>query len=1009
MRLHPPSLYRDVTESRIVLASSHHGRRKAAAVAFAAVTGLVASMAAVAPAPATAAPAASSAQVQRAADAFGTTAAPEAGTYTVVLKAPPSATYTGGVAGIGRTAPRGDAKFNAGSVAARRYEGLQRARQDDLLASVGNPRTLYRYTTALNGFSAELSSAQVAALQKDPAVLTVSAEKRVYADTVHTPAFLGMSGQKGVWKKYGGVKNAGKNIVVGVLDTGIWPENPSFKGADRVPDIKGFKGACQSGAQWPKRTCNSKVISARYYDSSVEGETLADTEHVSPRDGGGHGSHTASTAAGNHRVKVTIAGQSFGRASGMAPAAKIAVYKVLWHLEADPETGTGSTTDITAAIDRAVKDGVDVINYSIGSDGGGDPFDDATNVAFLNASAAGIFVAASAGNSGPDASTVGNLAPWITTTAASTSYLYQGAVELGNGDSYVGAMVSNKPVASTDLKYAGDIDNPDAPANEALCGPESLDETEAAGAIVVCDRGNYDRVAKSAEVKRAGGVGMVLTNDGPNSTDADFHTVPTVHLDDPATGTSPADAVRTYAQTGTATASLDPAGKDNTVVPQVAGFSSRGPAVPGGGDIIKPDIAAPGDSIVAAVAPPSNSGHRWDLYSGTSMASPHIAGLAAFIKRLRPGWSPMMIKSAMMTTAYNLKVDNSVASQGAGHVNPKRFLNPGLVFDSRLNDWLRFLAGQGVNTNSQPMDASNLNLPSIGIGDLVSKQTVTRRVKNVSGKDETYRITSTGLTGLDVSASPRSVKVPAGKTKKVRITFTVPDDFPEAEFGTFADGKVVFTGGKGHVVRIPASVKPEQLTADDEVAGETTDDEVTVTGKAGFTGDVDLTTSGLVGSTPVVQPLDEGPFDPNNPTADADTFHTTLTVPAGGAARFRTDGPDGDDLDLWVYLDDALVAYSATGSGDEQVTGFGLPAGTYDVYVNNFDSAGPTSNMTYDQWAVEDGDDAGNMTLDPDPLPLENGQPFEYTASWTGLADAQNWFGYVTYGDTGVNTIVTAD
>ena len=170
------------------------------------------------------------------------------------------------------------------------------------------------------------------------------------------------------------------------------------------------------------------------------------------------------------------------------------------------------------------------------------------------------------------------------------------------------------------------------------------------------------------------------------------------------------------------------------------------------------------------------------------------------------------------------------------------------------------------------------------------------------------------------------------------------------------------------MVRIPVSVKPEPLVADEEVSGVVPTDAVEVTGVAGFTGDVDLIPSGLVGSTPVVQDLEEGPFDPDNPEEDADTFRTTLTVPEGGAARFRVDGAPSDDLDLWVYLDGTLVAFSATGSADEEVTGYRLPGAEFEVFVNNFDSAGPTGAMQYDQWAVGDGADAGNLTLDPDPL-----------------------------------------
>ena len=214
-----------------------------------------------------------------------------------------------------------------------------------------------------------------------------------------------------------------------------------------------------------------------------------------------------------------------------------------------------------------------------------------------------------------------------------------------------------------------------------LCAPGSLDPAKATGKIVVCDRGVVDRVAKSTAVKQAGGVGMVLTNTTPGSLDADFHAVPTVHLDEVAGA-----EVKAYvAATADAKAAFeigDTTGSTPTVVPQIAGFSSRGPALASDSDVIKPDISGPGVSVLAAVAPPSGEGRDFDLYSGTSMSSPHIAGLAAFILGKNPQWSPMTVKSAMMTTAYDLKkADGSARHRpvrpGRRSRRPDEVLQPG--------------------------------------------------------------------------------------------------------------------------------------------------------------------------------------------------------------------------------------------------------------------------------------------------------------------------------------------
>src|SRR5207249_6853456 len=318
------------------------------------------------------------------------------------------------------------------------------------------------------------------------------------------------------------------------------------------------------------------------------------------------------------------------------------MYEALWATPA-ASTASGFTADLVAAIDQAVADAVDVINYSI--TGTTTNFLEPVQVAYLFAADAGVFVACSAGNSGPTTSTVAHPGPWLTTVAAGTHNRNgEGSVTLLNGTTYSGASVATAvgPAPLIDSTAAG-LTGAD-PTAVSLCfaavdngGAPALDPAKVAGKIVVCDRGINARVNKSLAVQQAGGVGMILLNTGPNSLNADFHFVPTVHLSDAVRA-----AVHAYAATAGAMATINKATiVFNVAAPFTASFSSRGPLRAGNGDLLKPDVIAPGQDILAGVAPPGNAGNLFNLYSGTSMSSPHVAGLAALLKDLHPDWSPM--------------------------------------------------------------------------------------------------------------------------------------------------------------------------------------------------------------------------------------------------------------------------------------------------------------------------------------------------------------------------------
>jgi hypothetical protein len=367
-----------------------------------------------------------------------------------------------------------------------------------------------------------------------------------------------------------------------------------------------------------------------------------------------------------------------------------------------------------------------------------------------------------------------------------------------------------------------------------------------------------------------------------------------------------------------------------------------------------------------------------------------VAGLGAFIKHLRPDWSPAIIKSAMMTTAYDLAGPHGPFVQGAGHVNPRRFLDPGLAYDAGHAGWLRFLTGE--------RRASNVNQASIAIGDLTGTERVRRRVTNVSDKPEVYTAEIRGLEGISATVRPATIRVAPDHVQKFAVDFAVTET---TRFKRYSTGHLVWRGSRGHVVRTPLAIRPVAVAAPDEVLIPTNTEEgqKVIVGKAGFTGLLDLDVVGLDGAVPTDGSVNEGDFD----------LIDSVQVPAGtNVVRFDLNAEDdSDDLDLYIGVGDTLVAASATAAADEQVTLRRPAAGTYDVYVDGFDEAqgsGPIPFMLTN-WVVPGGDQ-GNLTVSPDPVQVTAGERFRYTASWNVGLD-QRWFGYVNYVGRGERTYIT--
>jgi subtilisin family serine protease len=953
--------------------------------------------------------------------------APESvpGRYIVTLAQQPVATYDGNVRGLAATRPSSGRKVNVTSTASRRYQSYLAKEQSRIAARVG-ARPNRRYSITLNGFATSLTPVQARALQRTPGVFSVSKDSFHQAtDDRNSVDYLKLSGPSGVWAGLGGVAKAGRGVVVGVLDTGIWPESKSFAGAALgtarptaadpyrpyrqgnriiVPKSEGseFHGRCQPGEDFIRATCNTKLVGARYFGDTFLSQypDTDDTDFISPRDGDGHGSHTASTAAGNNGVSASVEGRSFGKISGVAPAAKIAAYKVLW---TGPNQSGGFDSDIVQAIEAAVSDGVDVINYSIGSTAES-THNDPVAYAFLSAASAGIFVSAAGGNSGPGAATLDNTEPWVTTVAANSIAPYEATVRLGNDGNHVGASATvTTRVGPAPIANAADVRIGTASETAAsVCTPGTLDPAAVGGKIVVCDRGVVARVDKSAEVKRAGGIGMVLVNLPDNALDADTHSVPTIITNPPAS-----QAIKAYADTVGATASLLPGNRTSMTIPypQIAGFSSRGPSVSSDGDLLKPDLAAPGVSILAAVAPPSNAGRNFDFISGTSMAAPHVAGLGAlfFSAGVHPNWSPMQIKSALMTTAADTKTSSGAANndpfaQGAGQVRPKQMLNPALVYRSGQRDWLAYLEGIGVDTRRgvAAKDPSDYNAPSIAIGELSGSQTVTRRVTAVT--PGSYNATITGLPGVRARVTPSILSFARkGETK----TFTVRFTRTTAAFDKAATGFLTWTG-RGTRVRSPIAVTP--VSAPAEVSGSGASGTIRYQVTPSVSGPFPIKAFGLASGMP-----NEGEL-----TVDAEQSYST-TIPPGASAKvaqFSVRTPNrGADLDLYVFrvVNGAyeLVGASATPAANETVTVAAPEPGSYVALVVGFANAPHTSSTpyTYRDAVVTTSTAEGNFTVTPTNPTASAGRPIPVTVTWSGVVATTPYVGWVEYPD-GSGTIV---
>ncbi|CAM8876887.1 unnamed protein product [Rhodiola kirilowii] len=668
-------------------------------------------------------------------------------------------------------------------------------------------RLVYSFQHVASGFAARLTELEAEELLKKDGVVSAEVDVMLNLHTTHTPNFLGLQQNLGVWRN----SSFGKGVIIGVLDTGILPTHPSFDDQDMPSPPAKWKGKCDF------TSCNKKLIGARNFDSSSAGSPPVDDE--------GHGTHTSSTAAGAFVKGANVLGNAEGTAAGMAPYAHLAMYKVC------SEFGC-SSSDILAGMDAAIEDGVDILSLSLG--GPSRPFfADSIAIGAFAATQKGILVSCSAGNSGPISSSVSNEAPWIFTIGASTvDRSIQSTVKLGNGVEYDGeSLFQPKTFQPTQIPLVFPGESSSA---AALCVPGSLDGSEVAGKVVLCQRGGgIGRIAKGQTVKDAGGVAMILMNaeiDG-YSTLADFHVLPASHI-----AFAEGDRILAYINSSAApTAALEFKGTVLGIqtAPAVSSFSSRGPAeqVPG---ILKPDIIGPGVSILAAwpfqldnSSSPTEA--TFNMISGTSMSCPHLSGIAALLKSSHPDWTPAAIRSAIMTSADQINVGKKpIVDQtltpadrfaiGAGHVNPSKANDPGLIYDIQPDDYLPFLCGLNY-TDAQvaviaqktvkcssltPIPQAQLNYPSISIELGSSTVSVSRTFINVGKATSHYTINIVSPFGVQVSTDVVGVKFSKlGQTMTYNIRFIRTGGATQS----FVEGSVTWVSDDGYSVRSPIVVK----------------------------------------------------------------------------------------------------------------------------------------------------------------------------------------------------------
>jgi subtilisin family serine protease len=1001
----------------------------------------------------------------------------EAIIYIVQMRQAPAASYRGGVAGFAPTRPNVSRSIDSASSPVQSYVQFLEQSHDRVLTEVGAARgKLYSYRYAFNGFAAELTPAQAARLAQHAEVERIWPDAQHQIRTNNSAIFLGLENPAGGLRA--DLKLRGEDIIIGVIDSGIAPNHPSLSDVEtRIPRAcssqwarsswlgrwlchaarrnpptvrlygppAAFRGSCEPGENFSTSDCNNKLVGARFYaDGFLFTRSLDPGEFLSPRDADGHGTHIATTAAGN-AVSAQILGTRVGRVAGIAPRARVAVYKACW-LEPGATRASCATSDLTRAIDDAVADGVHIINYSVGNLDA--EVATPNDIALLTALDAGVLSVVAAGNDGPELGTIGSpsSAPWVLTVAASTQAgtRFEEAIEILTPADLAGALSSREASFTPQLGARGAIEERVIVADDGqnqsgnglpgsrrdACEP-LINGAELSGRIALIERGGCNFQVKIAHAEQAGAIAVIVYNNigSPIVMNGERGSVniPAVMI---GTGDGQRLVNRLAAET-VVRARLEKGTllERNDSGNRLGDFSSRGPAL-GDPDFMKPDLTAPGINILAGHTPDVANGlpgESFQYLTGTSMSTPVVAGIAALLKEANPDWSPAMLMSALTTTASGgVVLEDGLTSAhpfetGAGHVSANRAVDPGLVYDAEYADYVSYLCGRD-RPPFTPADCASLapngtqtgrqvNRATIGVRQLISNDRIIRRVTNV-GPSGTYTAALDLPAGFSATIEPNVLSIASGQSAQYEIAFQTQG----APLDLWSFGTLTWSDGT-RSVRSPLALRPATLRAPEEIwlGGQSGATRIPVA--FGYSGQYFAGAHGLRAPLVIEGVVDEDPTRRFSFRFDSGVSAHFVDIPANQLyARFAlfdefTDGDDDLDLYLFYCPNDECFQVGQSGSftSEEEIDLVFPEPGIYAALIHGYQTDpanGLGANYSLFAWSVGISDAVGNLVVSGPDVVVE-GDRFELDLDWSGLAADTRYFGVISHNTPGGINLLT--